>query len=112
METSTNSKAPLEYLKTSGKQFAGCVVNFFYFIWTGIKWLFTHHPNYTWIVISGMIFISWYVHICTVRAERDSYSHENAILIDSISRITLQKDSYLNMNNTPVSVIHVKDSLK
>ena len=113
METSSNSKTPLEYLQTSGKQLLRCIVNFSLFIWTGIKWLFTHCPNCTWGVISCFILIGWYVHIYTVRAERDNYSYENAVLIDSISRITLQRDSYFNMNNTPVSVIRVKrDSVK
>ena len=104
-------KTPLEHLKTSGKLFAGGVTNLLLFLYTGIKWLFSHHPNYTWIVLALVFFVWHYVSIHKARAERDCYSQENAILIDSISRITMQRGSYVTMQNVPISVIKpIKDT--
>lgn len=108
MSTFENSKTPMEHLKTAGKQFAGGVVSFCLFIYTGVRWLFENHPNYTWLVIALAITVCSHVKIYKARVERDSYSQENATLIDSISRMTMQKDSYMNLNNTPTSVIKTK----
>ena len=98
---------PVAYLRNSGHCALETVKSFGLFIGTGVKWLFANHPHKTWgallaltVITSVSISISA---IGSARMERNAYSKENAVLLDSINRLNMDKMSYVTMDNMQIT---------
>lgn len=103
---------PVAYLKNSGHCALETVKSFGLFVGTGVKWLFANHPHKTWSALLALTVItSVSISISAIgaaRMERNAYSKENAALLDSISRLQMEKVSYVTMENTQINPIPAK----
>lgn len=98
---------PVAYLKNSGLCALETVKSFGLFIGTGVKWLFANHPHKTWSALLALTVItSVSISISAIgaaRMERNAYSKENAVLLDSINRLNMDKMSYVTMDNMQIT---------
>lgn len=98
---------PVAYLRNSGHCALETVKSFGLFIGTGAKWLFANHPHKTWSALLALTVItSVSISISAIgaaRMERNAYSKENAVLLDSINRLNMDKMSYVTMDNMQIT---------
>lgn len=100
----TENMSVFGYLKESIRHLLSSGIMFSKFSYYGVKLLFSKHPNKTWVFIVLCLGAYYINEIAKARTERDAYSVENAVLIDSIDRINHPQVRYVNMHNQITTV--------
>lgn len=101
-EAQTWEIKPLWCLKKFMRSFVGTFIYLGLFLYKGLSWLFSNYPNQTWAVLFLFGAISHFIISGNAKKQRDVYSKENAALLDSIDRITMNKPMYTDLRNRVV----------
>ncbi len=67
------------------------------------KWLFTKFPNIIWPLILAAVILSSVVTIMRERHNRDLLNLENAVLQDSLNKLTGKPIRYTTLSGQPVN---------
>lgn len=99
---------PSQCFQESRKHFVSTAVWTTRFYYYGTKWLFTSYPNFVWPLIVIVIVISSAVTIGQERLINDRLNLTNAVLEDSLNRITMKAVRYTTLSGKPVNPLPPK----